>query len=77
MKRFVSLGAAMMMGTVLSKGHKHGDKKAIAKAEKIRDQGFLVPKKYSVQPREDADIFVETNDQQNISEGNYVSPVTS
>ena len=67
----------MMMGTVLSKEHKHGDKKAIAKAEKLSDQGFLVPKEYSVQSREDADIFVETNDQQNISEGTYLSPVTS
>ena len=66
-----------MMGTVLSKEHKHGDKKAIAKAEKLNDQGFLVPKEYSVKSREDADIFVETNDLQNISEGKYLSPVTS
>ena len=77
MKRFISLGAAMMMGTFLSKEHKHGDKKAIAKAEKLSDQGFLVPKEYSVKSREDADIFVETNDLQNISEGKYLSPVTS
>ena len=51
MKKFISLGAAMMMGTVLSKEHKHGDKKAIAKAEKLSDQGFLVPKEYSAQSR--------------------------
>jgi hypothetical protein len=77
MKRFISLGAAIMMGTVLSKEHKHGDKKAIAKAEKLSDQGFIAQKEYSVQSREDADIFVETNDQQKISEGTYLSPVTS
>ena len=77
MKRFISLGAAIMMGTVLSKEHKHGDKKAIAKAEKISDQGFLVAKEYSVESRNDADIFVETNNQQNISEATYLSPATS
>jgi hypothetical protein len=77
MKRFISLGAAMMMGSVLSKEHKHKDKKAIAKTEKLSDQGFIAPKEYSVQPRENVDIFAETNDQQNISEGTYLSPVTS
>ena len=77
MKKFISLGAALMMGTVLSKEHKHGDKKAIAKAEKLSDKGFLVPKEYSAQSREDADIFVETNPKQDISDGNYLSPATS
>ena len=79
MKKFISLGAALMMGTVLSKEHKH--KKAIAKAEKINNDGFHVMKKDSVEPIEEPDIFdVENNDPQIISEGtfsNYQSPETS
>ena len=52
MKRFVSFGAALMMGTVLSKHHTHKNSgKAIAKAEEIsNDDGvFLIAKKDSVE----------------------------
>ena len=79
MKRFISLGAAIMMGTVLSKeqNHKHGEKKAVAKAEKINiEEAIHVAKKDSI---EEHDIFVDHNDQQ-ISEAsysNYQSPETS
>ena len=82
MKRFVSLGAALMMGTVLSKQHTHKNSgKAIAKAEEISndDGGFLIAKKDSVESYEEPVIFEENNDPQN-SEGLYkssVSPATS
>ena len=62
MKRFISLGAAIMMGTVLSKEHKHGDKKTIAKAEKNHEKGFHVAKKDSVESIEEPDIIVEKNE---------------
>ena len=79
MKKFISLGAALMMGTVLSKEHKH--KKSIAKAETIKNDGFQVAKKDSVESIEEPDIFdVENNDPQIISEAtysNYQSPETS
>ncbi len=79
MKRFISLGAAIMMGTVLSKEHKHGDKKAVAKAEKNHDKGFLITKKESVESIEEPEMIVENKNPQ-ISEAtysNYQSPETS
>ena len=55
MKRFISLGAAIMMGTVLSKHHEHADK-SVEKAKKHKDKGFLDVKKDSIQSIEDAEV---------------------
>ena len=80
MKRFISLSAAIMMGTVISKQHKHkDDNKAVDIAHKKHKEDFFVAKKDSVESINDPEMFVE-NDPQPISENknyNDFSPVTS
>ena len=68
-----------MMGTVLSKEHKHNktaEKKAVAKAEKINNERFLVTKKDSIEPIEEPHIFVDNIDLQ-ISEASYSNYLSS
>ncbi len=83
MKRFISLSAAIMMGTVLSKEHAHKNayKKAIAKAENSKNLEFLVQKKDSVESFEELEAFNERNDKEisdgSCSKNSYQSPETS
>ena len=70
MKKFISLSAAIMMGTVLSKQHKHkDDDMAVEIAHKKHKEDFFVAKKDSVESINDPEMFVE-NDPKSISEDN-------
>ena len=60
MKKFISLSAAIMMGTVLSKQHKHKDNdKALDIVQKKHKEDFFIAKKDSVESINDPEMFVE------------------
>ena len=80
MKRFISLSAAIMMGTVLSKQHKHKeDDKPVEIAQKKPKEDFFVAKKNSIESINDPEMFVEKDPQPISEDTNYndLSPVTS
>ncbi len=80
MKKFISLSAAIMMGTVLSKQHKHkDDDKAPDIVQKKHKEDFFVTKKDSVESINDPEMFVEIDAQPISKDSNYndLSPDTS
>ena len=58
MKRFVSLSAALLLGTVLSKEHGH-IAKAITKANKHKKEEAIVPKKESVESNQEYEVQIK------------------
>lgn len=79
MKKFVSLSAALMLGTVLAKEHSHVAK-AIAKADKHKKgEVALLPKKEEVDSLEEYRVKIDNweNNGDMVNEAAEDSPKTS
>ena len=76
MKRFVSLSAAIMLGTVLSKDHSHVAKK-IAKVEKPKNKESILPNKKKADSLDENRVKVHAEKKREKIRKAYESPFTS